>query len=114
MFNPFDNVDLDDVPSKEELEPIWLYMNFHLNFKRLLKLQDPVKLKQQLSYLQHITAKIAPDDPLPMYFCGYLQKQVQGTMDAQLLSRLESRLNSSEYWQTCFQNFNLSPSQLKG
>ncbi len=114
MFNPFDNVDLDDVPSKEELEPIWLYMNFHLNFKSLLKLQDPVKLQQQLSYLQHITAKIAPDDPLPMYFCGYLQKQVHGTMDAQLLSRLESRLSSSEYWQTCFQNFNLSPSQLKG
>ena len=112
IFNPFKGVNLDSIPSKEELEPIWLYMNFHLNFKRLLKLEDPIKLRQQLSYLCHITTKVAPDDPLPIYFHGYLQKKMDGTVDENLLSRLNFRLHESEYWRDCFRSFNLDPVQL--
>ena len=63
LYNPFENVNLDDVPSKSELESIWMYMNFQLNFKPLLKLQDPIKLEIQTKYLQYITELVAPDDP---------------------------------------------------
>ena len=32
VVDPFDGMNLDDVPPQEELENIWMYMNFHLNF----------------------------------------------------------------------------------
>ncbi len=111
--NPFESVNLDEVPPKSQLEDIWLYMNFHLNFKRLFEVQNPTKLEQQVKYLKYITELVAPDDPFPMYFYGYLQKRVMGVTDMKLISRLETCLNSSGYWQNCFRSFNLSPSHLR-
>ena len=110
--NPFENVNMEEVIPSTQLEDIWMYMNFHLNFKRLLKLNNPVKLGQQLKYLTYITETVAPDDPLPMYFCGFLQKRVSGVIDPKLLTRLEATVDSSEYWENCFKHFNLSTSQL--
>jgi len=110
--NPFEDVNMEEIIPATQLEDIWMYMNFHLNFKRLLKLNSPVKLGQQLKYLTYITETVAPDDPLPMYFCGYLQKRVSGVIDPKLLSRLKATVDSSEYWGNCFKHFNLSISQL--
>ncbi len=73
----------------------------------------PIKLKQQSRYLENITPKILPDDPPPMYFCGYLQRKVNGRVNDILYKRLDSRLAESEYWENCFTHFNLSPSDLK-
>ncbi len=113
IVSPFANLEnRDKIPSKEELEPIWLYMNYHLNFSRILNVEDPIKIRQQLGYLEYVANLVAPDDPLPMYFCGYLQKKVRGAVDPALFSRLESRLGASEYWQDCFKNFGLSLSEL--
>ena len=110
--NPFENVNMEEIIPSTQLEDIWMYMNFHLNFERLLKIQNSIKLEQQLKYLTYITETVAPDDPLPMYFCGYLQKRVLGVIDPKLLSRLEVTVDSSEYWRNCFKHFNLSISQL--
>jgi len=111
--NPFDQQNLDEVPPRSQLEDIWLYMNFHLNFKRLFKVQSPIKLEQQLKYLKYITELIAPDDPFPMYFCGYLEKKIRGKTDMKLVSRLETCLDSSQYWKNCLSSFGLSPSHLR-
>ncbi|MBC8552606.1 MAG: radical SAM protein [Candidatus Brocadiales bacterium] len=112
LCEPFEKANLDKILLSSQLESIWMYMNFHLNFKRLLKLNNPVKLKQQLKYLAYVTDLVAPDDPFPMYFYGYLQKKVLGAIDPKLLARLETTLDSSEYWRNYFKNFNLSPSTL--
>jgi len=111
--NPFDNVDLDTVPPKSQIEDIWFYMNYHLNFKRLFKEKRPAKLAQQLKYVQNITDLVAPEDPFPMYFCGYLQKKVLGKIDDRLIKRLEELFNSSEHWRNRFDFFNLSIDDLK-
>lgn len=109
----FENRNLDTSPTESQLYNIWFFMNYHLNFKRLYKENRPDKLKQQLKYVQNITELVAPDDPFAMYFCGYLQKKVIGSIDKQLIERLQTTLNSSEYWQKRFEEFNLSINHLR-
>lgn len=113
FLNPFENVDLDTTPNGNNLYDIWFYMNYHLNFERLYKENRSLKLIQQLKYVQNITDLVAPDDPFAMYFCGYLQKQVLGAIDRQLISRIEERLKASTYWDRRFNDFNMSAEHLK-
>ena len=109
----FKGVNLDNVPPVSQLEDIWFYMNYHLNFKRLYKVNRPVKLEQQFKYVQNAADLVAPDDAFVMYFCGYMQKKVLGAVDKELIKRLEDRLQSSEYWRRRFDEFNLSDNHLK-
>ena len=109
----FKDVNLDNVPPDFQLEDIWFYMNYHLNFKRLYKVNRPVKLKQQFKYVQNAADLVAPENAFVMYFCGYMQKKVLGAVDKELIKRLEDCLQSSEYWRRRFDEFNLSANHLK-
>lgn len=111
--NVFENINLDTTPDPSQLHNIWFFMNYHLNFKRLYKENRPLKLQQKFKYVQNITDRVAPDDPFAMYFCGYLQNKILGSVDSQLINRLETRLNSSGYWKERFEEFDLSVNHLK-
>lgn len=110
--NVFNNVNLDMVIPKSQMEDIWFYINYHLNFEKLFKENRLSKLEQQLKYVQYITDFVAPEDPFPMYFCGYLQKRVLGNIDLKLVNRLKKRIQTSKYWDNKFKQFNLSPKDL--
>lgn len=105
--------DMTEVPPRERLDDIWAYMNFHLNFNRLFFDHRPVKLRQQLNYVENITDLIAPENAFAMYFLGYLQQQVSGRIDRALIDRLEERLAQSPYWQQRFNDFRLSTDHLR-
>jgi len=109
----FRNVNLDSVPPKEQLDDIWAYMNYHLNFKRLFREDRPIKLKQQLRYVETITDLISPENAFAMYFHGYLHKKVHGYIDQQSIQKLGERLRASPYWQDRFNDFGLSVEHLK-
>ncbi|MDA2932850.1 B12-binding domain-containing radical SAM protein [Acidobacteria bacterium AH-259-D05] len=109
----FQNVDLDVVPPKEQLDTIWAYMNYHLNFKRLFREVRPPKLEQQLRYLGFIRDLVAPENAFAMYFYGYLQRKISGKTDLEAIQMLEDRLQSSSYWRDRFDDFGLSLDHLK-
>ena len=62
-----------DIPNPNDLKLLWAYMNYHLNFKRLLHETRPAKLSQMLAYLNYVADEVAPDDPLAQEFRSYLQ-----------------------------------------
>jgi len=66
----------DAIPTKEEQKLLWAYMNYNLNFKRLLTEDRPVKILQMLAYLNYIADEVAPDDPLAQKYRTYLQNKV--------------------------------------
>ena len=109
----FSSVNIDSVPPKYQLDDIWAYMNYHLNFKRLFKEDRPVKLKQQIRYVNYITDLVAPENAFAMYFDGYLQKKLNGEIQHSSIQRLEDHLSNSEYWQKKFVDFKLSVDHLK-
>ena len=109
----FNRADLDEVPNPEELDTIWAYMNYHLNFRPLFFESRPVKLVQKLQYVTNISDLVAPENAIAMYFQGYLQHQVNGSIDQRVIDNLEERLALSPYWSARFRDFNLSPIHLK-
>tara|TARA_Y100000588_G_scaffold395323_2_gene523406 strand:- start:13662 stop:15599 length:1938 start_codon:yes stop_codon:yes gene_type:complete len=109
----FNRSDLDEVPEPEELDAIWAYMNYHLNFRPLFFEHRPVKLVQKLQYVKNISDLVAPENAFAMYFQGYLQSQVNGSIDPTLIENLENRLALSPYWSERFRDFNMSPNHLR-
>ena len=68
----------DSIPTKTEINSLWAYMNYHLNFERLLTEERPVKHVQMLKYLNYVADVVAPDDPMADHFRNYLLKKVNG------------------------------------
>ena len=69
--NAFFAVDLDSVPPAEELDDIYTYMNYHLNFKLFFFETRLGKLARQLKYVQNTVDTVAPESAFAMYFRGY-------------------------------------------
>ena len=111
--NAFNGADMDRVPNQEELETVWAYMNYHLNFKPLFFEDRPVKLLQKLQYVTNISDLVAPENAFAMYFQGYLQYRVNGSISPAIIDNLEKRLALSPYWSARFDDFGMSPEHLK-
>ena len=104
---------LDYVPNAEDLDEIWFYMNFRLNFSRLLKENRPEKLNQQLLWLRYVSEKTAPDNAIILYFYAYIQSKVSGSINIVTIDSLESRLEKSDYWREKFITYGLCISHVK-
>ena len=99
---------LDVIPSPKDLDNLWFYMNFRINFARLLREERPEKLDQQYRFLKHITTKTAPDNAMMIYFFGLMEKKFIGKISDTTKTRLKERLNNSSYWAEKFDSLNLS------
>jgi len=98
---------LDYVPNAEELDEIWFYMNFRLNFSRLLKEDRVEKLDQQLLWLRYVSEKTAPDNAIILYFYAYIQSRVNKRISEETIMNLKARLEQSEYWREKFATYGL-------
>src|SRR3990167_1572508 len=105
--------DLARVPKTKELDDIWFYFNVRLNFERLFREYRQIKLQQQLTWLEYVSTKTAPDNALILYFYAYLQWRVLGEIDEQLVENIELRLRDSAYWREKFQMLGLSAKDVR-
>ena len=108
----FKGKDMNTIPTRSELDHIWAYMNYHLNFGPLFSEKRPLKQLQKLQYVTNISDVIAPENAIAMYFQGYLQFKVNGVVEPTLISNLRERLNQSSYWTARFNDFGLDPNNL--
>lgn len=104
----FANIELDRIPNRDELDDIWAYMNFYLNFKRLEQENRRYKLFQQTKYLQNISEISAPENAFALYYYGYLYKKITGRLDKTITMRLKYLLSTQPYWQARFNDLGLS------
>lgn len=103
----------DSIPSKEDIDDIWAYMNFHLNFVRLLEEERPEKLNQQFKWLKYINSTVSPNNVFAKYFLGYLYNKIDGVIPNKLINDLEVVLRGNKYWNERFNDFKLSTNHLK-
>ncbi|MEE8348496.1 MAG: radical SAM protein, partial [Acidobacteriota bacterium] len=104
----FDNADMDAVPTPKEIDLIWAYMNYHLNFSRLFQEKRHAKYLQNYQYLQFIVDTVAPDDAFAHYFRAYLYSKLHGRIEPSMVKGLESILEEAPGWQDRFTEFGLS------
>ncbi|OGV83454.1 MAG: hypothetical protein A3K19_09930 [Lentisphaerae bacterium RIFOXYB12_FULL_65_16] len=112
-LSPFAPERSGDVPSRQELDSVWFHLNFHLNFERLFAVTHPEKLRQQYLYVKNICDLVAPDDPFPNYFLGWLQYRRTGRVDAAVADKVEQLLCDVPAWQPKFDRFSLSVQDLR-
>jgi len=100
------------IPNAADLDYLWFYTNFRVNFARLFLETRKDKIKQQYNFLNYLYNKTAPDNALVIYFLGFMQYKFKGTIDKSLISHLKSRLRT-EYWDEHFSYFGLHSSHLE-
>lgn len=105
--------DKDSIPSKQEIDDIWAYMTFHLNFVRLLEEDRTIKLDQQFKWLKYISEVVTPDNVFAKYFLGYLYYKSGEDIPKKLISDTKKILSTNTYWRERFNNFELSVDHLK-
>lgn len=98
--------DLDRVPTVAELDGIWAYMNYHLNYDRLQRETRPVKLAMQQRYVEHICDLIAPDNAFAMHYSKVLSRKLGQAVTRAQEERLDAVL-TNPYWRQRFEDFHL-------
>ena len=98
----------NDIPTPEQITHVWFYMNYHINFHRLLGEERLGKLHQQAAYLRNLTDIVAPEHGFGLYFLAYLESRLSGRASPETLQRLNARLTESAYWKERFAAFGLS------
>jgi len=109
----FCSIDMDAVPTREQLDDIWFFMNYHLNFHRLFGEERPAKIRQQTLNLSTLSDVISPEHGFALYFTCYLQHKLTGKIEPKTIARLERQLAQSPYWADRFRAFGLSIDDLK-
>jgi len=109
----FASIPMDEVPRPDQLNDIWCYMNYHLNFHRLFEETREQKLRQQLMNLSALGDVISPEHGFALYFTGYIQHQLDGRIDPALIARLTRQLGESEYWNDRLRAFGLATRDLE-
>ena len=100
------------IPNPDDIEVIWAYMNYHLNFERLAAIRSAVKLDQAYKALQYIADVVAPDDPIGHYWRAYLHGRIAGKVEPLMRKQLSSLLDASPDWRARFKDLSLSTTDL--
>ena len=109
----FRSIDMDSVPTHEQLDDIWFFMNYHLNFHRLFTEERPGKMRQQMMNLSTLSDVISPEHGFALYFTCYLQHKLNGAIDPELIARLDRKLSESDYWRDRLKAFGLALDDVK-
>ena len=104
----FQEINLDDVPTPQQITDIWFYMNYSLNFHRLFQENRPIKFIQQKAALSALANIISPNNAFALYFLVHLDLVQNKAPDQNILKRLEKCLEQSIFWQDRFKAFSLS------
>ena len=96
------------IPVRAELDDIWAYMNFHLNFQKLDSITNPEKLGIQYKWLSSICDTLAPTNAFAKYYKCKLEVKMKGQANPKSLNDLKSNLAEQPYWLTRFSEFSLS------
>ena len=100
------------IPTRAQIDDLWFYMNFRLNYERVLAETRPVKLAQHRRTLQGICDLIAPDNAFALYALAVVQQQLDGAPDPRILDRLRAQQATSAFWRDRLTAFGLAPRDL--
>jgi radical SAM superfamily enzyme YgiQ (UPF0313 family) len=104
----FSSIPADAVPTPDQITDIWFFMNYHLNFHRIFEETNPIKMDQLTAHLNVLADVISPENGFSLYFLAYLEYRRSGQVPAELIQRLQKRLETSPFWSDRFAAFNLS------
>lgn len=98
----------DYVPSQKELNDLWFYTDYEINYKPIFKQNNRHKLLKLECFLQDISDRMTRDNPLSNYFLNVVKKKLGKNSEANNRLKLaRDYLNKSDYWKSRFDILNL-------
>jgi len=83
-------------------------MNYKLNFERLKKIENPLKIEQAYKYLKYLAKIVAPNDAVVWYYYKFLASKMK---DENSLKTIEKEfnflVNQNMEWKTKLASLNL-------
>ena len=111
--NAFSDKRLDEIPNKSDLDNVWAYMNYHLNFRRLFQENREAKLTQQYKYVRNIADLVAPNNAFAIYFSSFLHNKLYNEVDQSLLKQFSQTISNNNYWKKRCNEFGLNIDHIK-
>jgi radical SAM superfamily enzyme YgiQ (UPF0313 family) len=105
----YDAIPDGDIPTPEQIDDIWFYMNYQLNYRRVLDETRPLKLRQHHVFTTDIADVISPDNPFALYTSVLLKQRLDSVLDTARFDRLTTKLAASPFWSERFEALKLSP-----
>lgn len=102
------------VPTPKQIDDIWFFMNYALNYKRVMAETRENKLRQHLLFSRDICDLISPENPFALYTSVLLAARLDKEFDSGRFERLKIQLLRSPFWSMRFRALGLSLDDLGG
>ena len=109
----FDVSNENEIPKASDLNVIWPYMIFHLNYGKFLKPMSNEKILIGYEWLNHLTKRIVPGDAFAQYFKLVTGKALGRLEDKNSTITILDNLLRDQFWKQRFADFNLDFERLK-
>jgi len=102
------NESIDKIPSREELNDLWLGVDYKVNYEKILNQNDSISLRKMQKFLEYVSDRMTIHHPLSNLFLGIVESRLGDLEDAQKRMSLSRKyLSNSTYWQEFFKALNL-------
>ncbi len=109
----FDAKDLNYVPSPEERDLIWVYMNYYINFVRMKKDMPEIKLAQNEKYILNIVNTVDPNNAIAYWYAGHIAQRLRGEVSAEVRNPLQKLYAEHSIWRERFEFLGLDVETFK-
>jgi radical SAM superfamily enzyme YgiQ (UPF0313 family) len=97
-------IDGEEIPTKEQLDDIWFVVDYKLNYKKILAIDDPIKLKKIEAMLEQITDMYTNENAMGNQFLGVIAAKLGNDDKAKLrFAKAREYQRDSAYWTARFE-----------
>ena len=108
LSNPL-NLDLNTIPSKAELDDLWLFADYEVNYKKIFNEYNPTKLKKMQCFLKDISDRMTLENPISNFFLSLVESKLGNFSEASTRKKLVvAYLSQSNYWDSRFKLLDIS------
>ena len=94
---------LEMIPTIEQLDDIWLIMDYKLNYEKILNENCSFKLKKMQKFLWYVSNRMTKNHPLAALFLSLVYRKLGDLENASAyISHSKEYLDQSAYWQKRF------------
>ena len=102
--------DPNDIPTKKQLNDLWLIADYQVNYERILQEQNAEKLIKLEAFLTDVSDRMTDNNPLSNLFLALIKVRLGKAQEAAKRLAISSDfLQGSEYWKKRFHLLEINP-----
>ena len=109
FFNLLTGDDPNHIPSPTELRDYWFLVDYKVNYEKILKIDNPVRLRNIARMLNDICDRVTKENALGNLFLGIIENRLGRAEESiRRIGLAEQYLHQSAYWRKRFDTLQLN------